>query len=277
MTSSKLYVVATPLGHRDDITNRAKDLLKTTRVIFAEDTREIRKLLEMLGIPATGKTIHSYAAHNMKEATDVAITYLQEGFDIVLVSDRGTPALSDPGSVLVKAARALGFIALPVPGPSAVAALWSVAGLSEREFSFIGFFPEETKEKKILHDVIVNWNRPTLFFESPHRIRKTLTELKLLYPAGKVLLGREMTKSYEEYHWRDLSSLDIESVSERGEYTVCLVPNAGLQKKAEPIDYWLDLRLASDKEWAKRVGQEMSLPSKDIYNALQERKRRNEL
>ncbi len=273
MNDPKLYVLATPLGNREDVTVRAVELLKKTKVIFAEDTREARKLLEILEVGAGGKTLHSYASHNMKEATDIAVTYLREGFDVILVSDRGTPALSDPGAMLVEAAREAGFEAYPIPGPSALAALWSVAGISEKEFAFLGFLSEVAKERTKTLDAVTTWNRPVVFFESPNRIRKTLEEFKKLFPDGRVFLAREMTKAFEEYRWWTLATLDLEEVNERGEYTVCLVPNVTEVAAKTPLEDWVKLRLMSDKDWSKAVSAVSGLSAKDLYNALQEAKR----
>lgn len=273
---SKLYVVATPLGNRSDITERAVETLKACRVIFAEDTREARKLLEILKITATGKTLHSYAAHNMKEATSLATTLLEEGFDIALVSDRGTPAISDPGARLVAEVRELGHAVVPIPGPSALASLWSVSGLTEKEHAFIGFMPEAAKERSELLETIRRWNRPVVFFESPRRIRATFEKLKTVFPQGKLFLGREMTKLHEEFTWLSLADAKADDIPELGEFSCVLIPAANAVTEEEGVDEAIELRTCSDKEWSKKIAAKTGRPAKEIYNALQSKKTHRE-
>src|SRR4051812_23180358 len=141
MADPKLYIIATPLGNRNDITLRALETLRALDTLFAEDTRELAKLLDLHGISPGAKRLHSYASHNMREATEKAMGLLRDGNSIGFVSDRGTPGVSDPGPMLVARAKEEGYDVLPIPGPSSVTTVLSVAGVSADRFLFIGFLP----------------------------------------------------------------------------------------------------------------------------------------
>ncbi|NBX75520.1 MAG: 16S rRNA (cytidine(1402)-2'-O)-methyltransferase [Proteobacteria bacterium] len=268
-TLNKVYMIGTPLGNLEDITLRARQHLQDLPHIFAEDTREVSKLLNLLGISLEGKKLHSYSSHNMKEATDFALRVLKES-SIGFVSDRGMPSISDPGSYLVQAAREENISVVPVPGPSAVTTIISVSGFSETAFHFVGFLPNSSKERKSLWNSVRHWPVPVCFFESPRRIRESLEEIKNEFPQGRVFLGREMTKQFEEFSLVALDSLNVESVQERGEFTVLLHPGK-IETKAEWQNEIHD-RLLSDKEWAKKVAEKSQLSASEVYNALQKEK-----
>lgn len=268
--TSKLYIIATPLGNLGDITLRAIEVFKQLEVIFAEDSREFQRLLLALQIPIEGKKIFSYASHNLKEATEQAVRILLEGRSVGLVTDRGTPAISDPGARLVRRAHEEKISVIPIPGASSVTTLLSVSGVDSTEFEFLGFLPSQDKQRNELWDRLSKTNIPTVFFESPKRIRESVTELKEKFPNGQIFFGREMTKKFEEYRWFQLKELDTNSLSEMGEYAVVLVPGETAQ-----VSDWqkeVELRLASDKEWAKEMGRRYEIASSDIYNALQKMK-----
>lgn len=268
MEQSELYVVATPLGNRQDITLRAIECLKKVKWVFAEDTRETLKLFELCGISAQGKKLHSYANHNLKKATALATQILLEGQSIALVTDRGTPGISDPGALLVAAARESGVKVVPLPGPSAVATLVSVSGLEQNEFLFLGFLPRENKPKQEVFDRIRKLGAPACFYESPRRVRETFADLKAAFPAGALFFGREMTKMYEQFGWLDLSTATADALPEQGEYVLLVQPG----KVPEGPSDWEEevrLRLATDKEWSKAVATRFGVTSREVYNALQ--------
>lgn len=271
MTNAELYVVATPLGNLKDITLRAIECLKETTHFFAEDTRESMKLLELCGISLQGKKFHSYANHNLKKATELAVKVLLDGHCVALLSDRGTPGISDPGALLVAAAREAGVVARPLPGASAVTALYSVSGLSDPGFLFVGFLPKENKARQSLFKSIRTLSFPVCFYESPRRIRETFGDLKAAFPSGKLFFGREMTKLYEEFGWVDFQSGSAESLSEQGEYVCLLQP--GETRRAADWAEEVGLRAGTDKEWAKAVAERYGVASSEIYNALQAAKK----
>ncbi len=267
MTRAELYVVATPLGNREDITLRAIETLRRNKWIFAEDTREALKLLELCGVPAQGKKIQSYASHNLKRATEQAVRLLQEGESVVLATDRGTPGISDPGALLVAAARDAGIRVVPIPGASAVTTLLSVSGVTESEFIFLGFLPKELKKREELFARVAQWGAVSCFYESPRRIRETMEELKTAFPSGEVLIGREMTKLHEEYVRVPLTQVTATVLPEQGEYSVLLFP--GAPRIQVPWEEEIALRVGSDRDWSKAVASRYGVAAKEMYNALQ--------
>ncbi|MCX6103800.1 MAG: 16S rRNA (cytidine(1402)-2'-O)-methyltransferase [Proteobacteria bacterium] len=263
----KLYIIATPLGNLGDITLRAIEIFKTVDTFFAEDSREFHRLLMALNIPNQGKRVFSYASHNLKEATDQAIGILLEGRSVGLVTDRGTPAISDPGSRLVKRAHEEKIPVIPIPGASSVTTLISVSGMETTSFEFAGFLPTQDKQRNQLWESIARKNIPFVFFESPKRISDTVLELKKQFPQGELFIGREMTKKFEEYRWFSLADIPLDFMPQLGEFAVILVP--GNKVVAEDWEKEIALRVASDKEWAKEISKRFGMTSSEIYNALQ--------
>lgn len=194
-----LYLVATPVGNLEDITYRAVRVLKEADVIAAEDTRHTKKLLFHLAI---SKPLISFYREKEKAATERVIDLLAEGKKIALVSDAGTPGISDPGSLLVKRAVEEGFLVIPVPGASALLPALAASGLSTERFVFEGFLPRKKKELRELLKSLRNERRTIVIYESPHRLIDTLQELKESLGAGrKMVIAREITKVHEEF-WR---------------------------------------------------------------------------
>lgn len=264
---NSLYLIGTPLGNLEDITLRALRCFRELNELFAEDTRELSQLLRLLEIPLENKRLSSFSSHNMKQATEKALFLLQSQ-SIGLVSDRGMPAISDPGAYLIEKARAQGVRIIPVPGPSAVTTLFSVSGVTSSSFHFLGFLPQTKKEREILWDRIKRWAEPSVFFESPKRVRSTLEELKQIFPQSSVFWGREMTKQFEEFQLKKLQELSPEEVQERGEYTICLIPQEG-QVSESFLEDEITKRLLSDKEWSKLISEQSHHSASEAYNALQ--------
>ncbi len=184
------------MGNMQDMTYRAVEILKEVDVIACEDTRQSAKLLNHYGI---SKHLISCRARNEKQSAPGIVKLLDEGRDIAYVSDAGTPVISDPGRILVRQARDAGHEIFPVPGASAFAALVSVCGFPGKSFLFEGFLsPKQGKRKKRLQELL-DREESFLLYESPYRIIKLLTELGELAPEREILLGREMTKKFEEY------------------------------------------------------------------------------
>lgn len=195
---SKFYVVATPIGNLGDITFRAIETLQNVDVILCEDTRETKKLLDKYNIK---KETMSYHAQSKLSKTDKIFDLIREGKDLALVSDAGTPTISDPGAMLVSKIREEfgGEVeVMPVPGASAVIAALSASGLPTHEFTFLGFLPHK-KGRETLFKEIASSERTMVFYESPHRILKTLESLVKFCPDKKVCIARELTKIYEEF------------------------------------------------------------------------------
>jgi len=191
-----LNIVATPIGNLEDITLRALRVLKEVDYVLCEDTRVTGKLLSHFEIKVPMKR---YDAHTSEQMHEMVLADLEAGKQIALVSDAGTPGVSDPGVLLVAKVRAENAGRIDViPGPSAVVSAFSIAGLAGNQFSFLGFVPQK-KGRQTFFAELENYDHPVIFFESPHRIMKTLESLqKTLLPTSTVVIGRELTKMHEE-------------------------------------------------------------------------------
>jgi 16S rRNA (cytidine1402-2'-O)-methyltransferase len=218
----KLSIVATPIGNLEDITLRALRTLKECDVVLCEDTRVTGKLLAHYEIK---KTLRRYDAHSTEGVHDKIIEELTEGQHFALVSDAGTPGISDPGVQLVKQARAADILIEAIPGPSSVTTAVSLAGISGNQFAFLGFVPQK-KGRETFFKNIESFAQPVVFLESTHRILKALTSLVEFAPSSKVYLGRELTKMYEEMivgtPKEVLSILETEPVRQKGEFVLIL-------------------------------------------------------
>lgn len=223
---SKFYVIATPIGNMGDITFRAIETLKSVDLILCEDTRETKKLLDKYGI---SKPTMSYHAQSKLAKTDKIFELLKEGKDLALVSDAGTPGISDPGAMLVSQIKdhfshgVNEVTVVPIPGASAVITALSASGLPTHEFTFLGFLPHK-KGRETLFKEIAESKRTMVFYESPHRILKTLESLQKFSPDKKVCIARELTKIYEEFKTGTpaevLEYLTTNPVKQKGEFTV---------------------------------------------------------
>ncbi len=219
-TEGRLSLVATPIGNLEDITLRALRVLSECDYVLCEDTRVTGKLLHHHGIKAK---MHRYDAHTSGNSHEQIIDDLLAGKHIALVSDAGTPIISDPGVLLVQQARAAGVVIDAIPGPSAVTTAVSLAGIAGNQFSFLGFIPHK-KGRETFFKSLVTFPHPTVFFESTHRILKTLEALAIHYPDATIYLGRELTKMHEEMLIGtpiELSAiLENTSVKQKGEFVV---------------------------------------------------------
>lgn len=189
-----LYIVATPIGNLGDITLRALEVLKQADVVLSEDTRVTKKLLSHFEITTPTLSCHE---HTEKGKLSQIIDRLQNGESMALVTDAGTPGLSDPGNVLVSLALEVGIVVVPVPGVSALTALVSIAGIDMREFIFKGFPPHKKGRETFFKQVAAS-EIPVMYYESPHRVIKNLELLQSLTMEKKIILGRELTKMFEE-------------------------------------------------------------------------------
>ncbi len=189
-----LFVVATPIGNLGDMTVRALDTIKSVDLVLSEDTRVTKKLLTHFDIATPTLSCHE---HTEKGKLAQIVTRLQSGESMTLVTDAGTPGLSDPGNVLVSLALEAGITVVPIPGVSALATLVSVAGIDMREFTFLGFPPHKKGRETFFKGVAAS-EIPVMYYESPHRVIKNLELLQSLAPEKKIILGRELTKMFEE-------------------------------------------------------------------------------
>jgi len=217
-----LYIVATPIGNMEDITLRALRIFKEVDYVLCEDTRTTGNLTKHHGVKAKLKR---YDAHASVSAHETIVADLLAGQSVALVSDAGTPGVSDPGVMLVRQARAAGVRIDAVPGASSITAAISIAGVSGNQFSFLGFVPSKKGRETFFTDLEL-YDHPVVFLEATHRIIKTLESLAAGYPTATVYLGRELTKLYEEMlvgtPAEVLEVLVKNSVKQKGEFVLIL-------------------------------------------------------
>jgi len=206
MKPGNLYIVATPIGNLKDITFRAIETLKEVDLIVCEDTRQTRKLLNHYKIK---KPVLSYHQHSSEKKIEDLMNRIQKGESIAYVSDAGTPNISDPGGKLVEFAFKQGIKTIPIPGPSALTTLISVSGIRMDEFCFFGFIPHKKGRQKF-YKKIKESKIPIVFFESSHRIKRTLRDLSELIPQRQMIIGRELTKMFETIYQGEISVLHKE-------------------------------------------------------------------
>lgn len=272
-----LFVVATPIGNLKDITLRAIETLREADVIAAEDTRHTRKLLAAHGIE--GKSLASLHAHSTERDVARIVERLRDGARVALVTDAGTPGVSDPGDALVRGAIAAGVRVVPIPGPSAALAALSASGLGGgAAFHFVGFLPRDGTARARAIASIAATPVPVVIFESPERILKTLADLCDVMPTRHACVARELTKIHEELVRGTLADLAYARDAWRGE--IVLVLGAQEIAEAEVDDASLDARI--DEELARGFGAKHSAeivaawsgrPKREIYERIVRRKR----
>ena len=272
-----LYVVATPIGNLGDVTIRAVEILKSCDRIAAEDTRQTRKLLSHLGIG--GKPVDSLHAHSAERDVARLVEKLASGESIALVSDAGTPSVSDPGDALVKGAIAAGVKVIPLPGPSAVLAALTASGLATGAgFRFLGFLPRDGTARRTAIGIACATPEPVILFESPERTQATLIELAEAMPERAACVAREITKMHEEMVRGTIAEL-AKQESWRGEIAIVLgtfsvEDHAGSIDDAQ-IDARIDTELAAGthaKAAAERIAAWSGRPKREIYERVIRRK-----
>ena len=227
-----LYVVATPIGNLEDVSERALRVLREVDRIAAEDTRRTGKLLAHYGID---KPLTSYHDAAERRKAPELVAELSSGKSLALVSDAGTPLISDPGYRLVRAALDAGVSVVPIPGASALTALLSVAGFATDRFVFEGFLPQREGRRRRRLEALRGEPRTVVFYESPHHVERTLAEIEQILGDRPIVVGRELTKLFEEIQRGTVSSVRAEIAAKppRGEYTLVL---AGADDAGEPSD-----------------------------------------
>lgn len=195
MNSGTLFVVATPIGNLEDITIRCLEVLRTVDAIACEDTRKSRILLQKWSITARLVSLHKFSE---SRKTEMILERLAQGQTVAIISDAGTPAISDPGNRLVRAALDAGFRVVPIPGPSSITATLSVSGMDCSRFTFLGFAPRKDEQRRAFFEGLVREGHTCIFLETPHRIVDTLTVASDILGGRRVALMRELTKLHEE-------------------------------------------------------------------------------
>jgi 16S rRNA (cytidine1402-2'-O)-methyltransferase len=219
-----LFIVATPIGNLDDITFRAVQVLKSVDIVLAENTRHSKKLLLHLDI---SKTIRAFHEHNEREKTKAIISEIRSGKSIALISDAGTPLISDPGYFLVAQAKKEGLKVVPIPGPSALITALSASGLASDSFTFLGFLPSKQTARVKLLKSLVGRTETSIFYESPKRILATLTDMHRIFgDSREVCLAKELTKVFETIQTGSIPNLidylTIDQNHQKGEFVILI-------------------------------------------------------
>ena len=275
MKSGKLYLVPTPIGNLKDITLRALETLKEADIIAAEDTRQTLKLLNHFEIK---KTMISYHKFNEQSKSDKIIDLLMEGKNVALVSDAGTPGISDPGSVVVERCieKMIDFEVLP--GATAITTALVYSGLDTTKFLFRGFLPRENKDRKIIVDELLQSQETLIFYEAPHRLLDTLTFLLDAFGDRKIAVCRELTKIYQEIYRGSIKEAIQYFIEKkpRGEFVLVLEGKKLEDIKEEKKEVWINLSIEehilkyindgiNKKDAIKLVAKERELPKSEVY------------
>ncbi len=269
--AGKLYLVATPIGNLDDITLRAINVLKEVDIIAAEDTRHTLKLLNHLDI---SKKLISYHRHNEETRKEDLIKYLEEGKNIAVVSDAGTPAISDPGEEIVKEAIKNNIEIIPIPGACALINALIVSGFNTKEFSFIGFLPLNNKLRKEKMDEIIKEKKTLILYEAPHKLKNTLEELNEIIPDRNIVLAKELTKIHEKILRGTPGELLKKCENIKGEFVIIIEGNNN--EKNEENNFWDNLSLEEHynyyeeqgfekKEIIKKIAKDRNVAKNEIY------------
>ena len=269
----KLYLVATPIGNLEDITFRAINTLKSVDLIAAEDTRHTLKLLNHFQI---SKPLISYHRHNEDVKSDILITKLQEGQNIAVVTDAGTPGISDPGEEIVKEAIKNKIEVIPIPGACAFVNALIASGLNTKEFAFYGFLPLNKKNRKNILEKIKKENKTVILYEAPHKLVKTLEDIMKNIGDINCVLAKELTKIYEEFVRNKISYIleNLKTKNEiKGEYIILLDLNSNetqaendtLNKSIEEqYEFYLSQGM-SKKEIIKQIAKNEKVEKNKIY------------
>lgn len=268
MKTGTLYLVATPIGNLEDMTFRAVRILREVALVAAEDTRHSLKLFRHYAIKTQ---LTSYFAHNEARKGETIIQRLQAGEDVALISDAGTPAISDPGFLLVQRCRESGIAVTMVPGACAVVSALAISGLPTERFVFEGFLPARSKPRREQFRNLREETRTTLFYEAPHRIEKSLADLVAeLGPERQVAIARELTKLHEEL-LRGTAAELLQRVTRdklRGEMVLLVAPAVRTAPRETVREALLRLRRETDlsmRQIVKQVAKEHGLPGSEVY------------
>ncbi|HHX12514.1 MAG TPA: 16S rRNA (cytidine(1402)-2'-O)-methyltransferase [Clostridiales bacterium] len=276
--SGLLYLCATPIGNLEDISFRVVRILKEVDLIAAEDTRHSIKLLNHYEIKTPMTSYHEF---NKVDKAKYLVQQLLDGRDIALITDAGTPGISDPGEELVRQAYVAGVSVTSLPGPCAAITALTISGLETRRFCFEAFLPVDKKDKDRVLSELINETRTIILYEAPHRLLKTLKELKETLGDRKVSIIKELTKKYERVFQTTLEEgiTHYEQEKARGEYVLVIEGKSIEELKAEEIDRWKQVTIdehmliytdmgMDNKEAMKAVAKDRGISKRDVYQVL---------
>ena len=265
-----LFLVSTPIGNLSDMTPRAVDTLKAVSLIASEDTRVTRKLCNHFEITPP---LTSYHEHNKNTKTTVLLEKLAAGDDVALVSDAGMPLISDPGDQLVKLALAAGYAVVPIPGANAALTALVASGLAPQPFLFYGFLDRQKNRRKEELHALQSTPATLIFYESPHRLKESLTAIKEVLGDRQVVVARELTKMFEEFIRGSVSELLAHLTEVKGEVVLLVAGNAKAPEidawwenlsLTEHVDHYLDEGLKPNAA-IKQVASDLARPRQDVY------------
>ena len=265
---SGLYIVATPIGNLSDITLRALSILKKSEYILCEDTRTSKNLLDRYEIKSKLISNHKF---NEKNNLTKIIDILKSDSIVSLISDAGTPSVSDPGAILINECVKNSINIFPISGPSAVSTAVSISGFDEKYF-FYGFFPEKKNKLKEDFEKLANLNSCIVFFISPHKFNKFIKDIKFYFSGRKILICREMTKFYEEYIRLDIDKLQPFESNPKGELTIVISENfkeknfSAILGESDMKNIQKMIKKLSIKDITNLISQNTNVPKKEIYN-----------
>jgi len=273
VSAGTLHVVATPLGNLGDLSDRAKQVLRAVTTVAAEDTRRARVLLQHCG---ARPRVLSYHAHSPEGRLDSLLELLSGGDDVAVITDAGTPAVSDPGAELVRRARELGATVVTVPGPSAVAAALSISGFPADRYTFLGFLPRKGRDRRRLLESVSAAPWTTVLFEAPPRLVKLLEDLsKVCGGEREAAVARELTKVHEELNAGTLDELAVyyEENPPKGEVTVLIAGQRGEPAEVDEEAVRARARTLLDeglsgRDTAGRLAEEFALPRREAYRIV---------
>jgi 16S rRNA (cytidine1402-2'-O)-methyltransferase len=280
LASGTLFVVATPIGNLEDITVRALRVLREVSVIAAEDTRRTAHLLARHAITTRTTSLHE---HNETQKSPSLVARLVAGESIALVSDAGTPTISDPGGRLIAAAIGAGIRVEPIPGASAILAALAASGLPTEAFTFLGFPPTRSKDRKLWFERAVASAGTIVFFEAPHRIRATLQELHSLIGDRPVTIGRELTKAHEQLVRGPISVVLQTLTEERGEFTIVVdighMPADTIAARPSAATLFVEFGEMTSvdgltrRQALNRLAKRYHIPANELYDAIEHEKK----
>ncbi|NTV50579.1 MAG: 16S rRNA (cytidine(1402)-2'-O)-methyltransferase [Geobacteraceae bacterium] len=260
MTAATLYIIATPIGNLEDITYRAVRILGEVDLIAAEDTRHSLKLLNHFGI---SKPLTSYFDHNQQIKGERILNALRQGKSVALISDAGTPCISDPGYQLVRDAVAEGISVVPVPGACAAVAALSASGLPTDNFTFAGFPPSRQGKRRTFLSGMNSLPGTLVLYEAPHRLLETLNDIREVLGERQVIVARELSKMFEEFIHGSASEV-FSKVSQgvvRGEVVILIAPGEAAQQESEPLEKVLQRLMTSGTLSIKDIAKQASVIS----------------
>ncbi len=260
-----LYLIPTPIGNMDDLTYRTVKILELVDILFCEDTRETGKLLNYLGL---SKKMIANHEHNEKNNREKLLSFLEDGLNVGLVSDRGTPIISDPGYELAKYAIEKGYNVVGLPGPNALIPALIMSGLTPKPFLFYGFLNSKKSKRRKELDQLKNESATMIFYEAPHRINETLNDMLEVLGDKPISISREITKKYEEVYRGTISEIIAKSIDFKGELVIVVSGNKKQEEFTmsvmEHINLYIDDGYSS-KDAIKIVAKERNLKKSEVY------------